>query len=394
MLSTEIERKVRSNFLLEEQSLSPYATKEEDAIRFQEEPEDVRPNYFHDTDRIIYALSFTRYMNKTQVFSFLENDHLTKRIVHVQFVSKIARTIGRALRLNEDLIEAIALGHDIGHTPIGHVGEKILNDLSLRELGERFNHNVQSVRVYLELERNGIGSNLTLQTLDGILCHNGELEAQKYQPIFKTKEQFLEEYHRCYTDLDTLLHLHPMTLEGCVVRISDIIAYLGRDIEDGMRLHLITKDDLPKHVVEVLGSSNREIINRIILDIIENSLDQPYIRLSDEVYQAIVELKKFNYQHIYLKANNEATISFYTKAMEAIYEQSLQDLEEKKEDSAIYCGFLKGKSPEYLDRTSNKRKVIDYIAGMTDDYFIRQARLVGVSFENFFHSPLTEAFEK
>ena len=173
-----------------------YATKNEDAIRFQEESfsdTEIRPQFYHDIDRIIYSLSYTRYSDKTQVFSFASNDHISKRMIHVQLVSKIARTIARALNLNEDLTEAIALGHDIGHTPIGHTGEHILNEISMRELGEVFAHNVQGVRVYMDLERNGKGNNLTLQVLDGILCHNGEFVSSKYEPVAKTKESFLKE---------------------------------------------------------------------------------------------------------------------------------------------------------------------------------------------------------
>ena len=155
-MTNEIIKKFQDNFINKENYLSPYATKSSDAIRIHEEDFqlEIRPNFYHDIDRIIHSLSYTRYIDKTQVFSFKQNDHISKRIVHVQLVSKIARTIGRALNLNEDLIEAIALGHDIGHTPIGHTGEAILNEISLREIGEMFNHNIQSVRNYLVLEKN------------------------------------------------------------------------------------------------------------------------------------------------------------------------------------------------------------------------------------------------
>jgi len=189
---------IKNNFLSKENHLSSYATKSNDGIRIKNEnfENEMRPNFYHDIDRIIHSLSYTRYMDKTQVFSFKQNDHISKRIVHVQLVSKIARTIGRALNLNEDLIEAIALGHDIGHTPLGHTGEAILNEISIRELGEMFNHNIQSVRNYMVLEKNGHGNNLTIQTLDGIMCHNGEMLSNIYYPNPKTKEEFLDEYEK------------------------------------------------------------------------------------------------------------------------------------------------------------------------------------------------------
>ena len=205
--------------------------KNEDAIYLEKNESDFRAPFSRDVDRILYSLSFQRYMDKTQVFSFKENDHLTKRMIHVLYVSKIARTIGRALNLNEDLIEAGALGHDLGHTPFGHVGEAILNEISLRAGCGYFNHNVHSVRLLMNIENYGNGKNITLQTLDAILCHNGELVMGKYEPKWnKTKDDFLRDYERTYKDKNSSLQLIPMTLEGCVVRISDLIAYLGRDI--------------------------------------------------------------------------------------------------------------------------------------------------------------------
>lgn len=292
--------------LKKEESLSKYATKSSEAIRLTYEEEDIRPSFFHDADRIIHALSYTRYLDKTQVYAYKENDHISKRIVHVQLVSKIARTIGRALNLNEDLIEAIALGHDIGHTPLGHRGEAILNTISKNELSCIFAHNIQSVRNYMEIENHGMGFNLSVQVLDGIMCHNGEMLSPTYQPNFeKTKEQFLKEYHDSYFDLEVSKKMQPMTLEGCVVRISDIIAYIGRDIEDAITLELFDRKDIPEEIVKVLGNNNRDIINHIILDIIKESMGKPYIKLSDEVFYTLNKLKNFNYQHIYNKAFDE-----------------------------------------------------------------------------------------
>ena len=364
---------VRANFLNKESYLSLYATKNEDAIRFQEESfsdTEIRPQFYHDIDRIIYSLSYTRYSDKTQVFSFASNDHISKRMIHVQLVSKIARTIARALNLNEDLTEAIALGHDIGHTPIGHTGEHILNEISMRELGEVFAHNVQGVRVYMDLERNGKGNNLTLQVLDGILCHNGEFVSSKYEPVAKTKESFLKEYEQCYKDPAMLTKLRPMTLEGCVVRISDLIGYLGRDIEDAVRLGVLKKEEIPQSITDVLGNTNSSIVNTIILNIIDHSLGKPYISMSPEVFRAIVDLKKFNYQHIYDKANTKEQIEILTIEFNYLYKVYLNDLETKNESSEIYTSFLRGKDAKYLECTSAKRMVIDFLSGMTDDYLI------------------------
>ncbi len=363
-------KKIRENLLKREDSLSKYAIKSIDSIRVKEEPFDIRTPFFHDIDRIIHSISYTRYMDKTQVFSFMDNDHISKRIVHVQLVSKIARTIGRCLNLNEDLIEAIALGHDIGHTPIGHVGESILNEISLAELGEYFMHNVQSVRTYLTLDNNGNGSNLSIQVLDGILCHNGEMLNNIYRPnTKKTMEDFFREYQDCYKDKEVAKTVHPMTLEGCVVRISDIIAYIGRDIEDAIQVGALDRASIPKDIVAVLGNDNRSIVNTIILDIINNSYNKPYIKLSEEVYEAIFKLKNFNYQNIYNKANDLEHINYYRKAFRSLFDKYLWDLENKNMESDIYKLFLDKMSSNYVKNSSNKRIVIDFIAGMTDDYF-------------------------
>lgn len=372
-MTKELLEQIKKNFLEKEEYLSEYATRSFDAIRLNDEDfsDEIRPNFYHDIDRIIHSLSYTRYLDKTQVFSFKQNDHISKRIVHVQLVSKIARTIGRALNLNEDLIEAIALGHDIGHTPIGHTGEAILNDISLRETGTMFNHNIQSVRNYLVLEKNGLGSNLTIQTLDGIMCHNGEMLSNIYEPNPKTKQEFLEEYQKCYTDKVVLRKIRPMTLEGCVVRISDIIGYIGRDIEDAINLGVLFRDQVPVNIRKVLGTTNREIVNTIILDIVTNSYNKPYIKLSDSVYKAIFDLKRFNYEHIYSKANTGEQLEFYRNGMNMLFNEYLNDIDNNNYDSDIYKIFLNTMDDSYLKNTDSKRKVIDYIAGMTDEYFVK-----------------------
>lgn len=363
---------IKKQLLKKEEYLSKYACRSSDSIRLIEEESDIRPSFFRDIDRIIYSLSYTRYIDKTQVFSNSDNDHISKRITHVQMVSKIARTIGRCLSLNEDLIEAIALGHDIGHVPFGHVGESILNEISINAGEGYFNHNVQSVRNLMNVENYGKGMNLSLQVLDGILCHNGEFLSGEYRPINKTKESFLKEYNSCYHNLETLKHLHPMTLEGCVVRISDIVGYIGRDLEDAMRLGVLKKEDLPEEIVEVIGSRNKDIINNIVLDIIENSYGKDYICLSDKMYDILLKMKKFNYTYIYDKATSLKQRDEYKEMFNFLFINLLKQIEEKCENEKIFTVFLNYKSDDYNKNTTGARKVIDYIAGMTDDYFVME----------------------
>ncbi len=365
--------KIKENMALKNKFLSKYACQDSEAYRFKSIiDDDFRTPFYRDSDRIIYSLSYTRYMDKTQVFSFNSNDNISKRMTHVQMVSKVARTIGRALRLNEDLIEAAALGHDLGHVPFGHAGEKILNDISL-EYGEGyFNHNIQSVRTLMVLENNGVGSNITLQVLDAIMCHNGELELKEYRPKKKTKEEFLDEYNKTYLDKNTVKKLVPMTLEGCVVRISDIIAYIGRDIEDAIRMGVIEKDEIPQEISSVLGLTNREIINTINVDLIEHSLDKDYLCMSEEVFQAIKKLKTFNYEHIYAKANTSEMLELYEDMFRKVFKNCLNDIKTNNRNGHIYTVFLNDMSDDYLQKTTDERKVIDYIAGMTDDFLVSE----------------------
>ncbi len=351
--------------------LSKYATKDDDAIYLKECKNDFRTPFFRDIDRIIYTLAFSRYSDKTQVFSYKDNDHLTKRMIHVQYVSKIARTIGRALGLNEDLIEAAGLGHDLGHTPFGHVGENFLNKISLENNEGYFNHNIHSVRLLMEIENYGQGKNITLQTLDAIMCHNGELPAEKYVPVAKDMEKFLQEYNASYKDKDVIKKFRPMTLEGCVVRISDLIAYLGRDIEDAMRLNIVNFSDIPKNITKYLGDNNRSIVNTIISDVIKNSLDKDYIKLSPEVYRAIVDLKKFNYEHIYRKAYTKEELNQIETMLRFLFVKYCDDIKNNNQESNIVKSYLKNMSKQYKNNTC-ERIVIDYIAGMTDDYCLAE----------------------
>jgi len=364
---------IKKNMALRNKDIKEFATKDSDAYRFKEiNDDDFRTPYYRDADRIVYSLAYTRYMDKTQVFSLYDNDNISKRMTHVQMVSKIARTLGRALRLNEDLIEAAALGHDIGHVPFGHVGERILNKISLEHGEGYFNHNIQSVRTLMNLEKNGNGLNLTVQVLDAIMCHNGELELKEYRPRKKTAEEFLKEYEDSYKDPNVIYQLVPMTIEGCVVRISDIIAYIGRDVEDAIRMGFITMDEVPKEVTDVLGTRNTEFINTINIDLLEHSMNKDYICLSDEVFNAIKTLKQFNNDYIYSKANTKEQVEYYEKVFRTVFDQYLVDVKNDNKDSRIFTVYLNDMNEDYNTNTSDERKVIDYIAGMTDDFIIRE----------------------
>ena len=369
--------KAKKNFLEVEKVYGEFATKCSEAERFIPKDEDIiRTPFYRDIDKIIHSLSYTRYADKTQVFSFKENDHISKRITHVQLVSKIARTIGRALKLNEDLIEAIALSHDIGHTPLGHTGERILNEISLRELGEYFAHNVQGVRQVMYVDNYGKGLNLNVQVLDGIFCHNGEMLSEEYVPMKKDKEEFLREYEESYKDLEKSKTYRPMTLEGCVVRISDVIGYIGRDIEDAINIGVFKREDIPDDIANVLGTTNKEIVNNIVLDIINESMDKPYIKMSSEVFNALFKLKEFNYKEIYSKAIKDDEYNYYKQGMNDIFSIYLDDIRNNNKDSIIYRVFLDSQSDKYNNNYSDKRRVIDFISGMTDEMFLNEINKV------------------
>lgn len=360
---------IYTNMKKNEKFLSKYAAKEKDAIRFEKQKKDFRSEYFRDIDKIIYSLSYIRYVDKTQVFSNNDNDMISKRISHVQMVSKIARTIGRALNLNEDLIEAASLGHDLGHVPFGHEGEKILNEISLKYNEGFFAHNVQSVRTLMNIENKGLGNNLTLQVLDAILCHNGEMLQNVYTPCVKTKKMFLEQYNSSYQNKEILKKIKPMTLEGCVVRISDVVAYIGKDIEDAIRIGLIKKENIPNNITKTLGNTNSEIVNTIVIDIINNSLDKNYIKLSKKVFTALKELIQFNYENIYKKANSKKELEKFRIMFNKLFDLYYEQISSKKTTEDIYKFFINEMDSSYLNNNSIARIVIDFMAGMTDNFF-------------------------
>ena len=375
---------IKKDILTQEESLSKYACKSKDAILLRKDERlkenESRTAFSKDTDRIIHSMNYTRYIDKTQVYSFIENDHITHRVLHVQLVSKIARTIGRILNLNLDLIEAIALGHDVGHTPFGHTGESFLNNICIKENIGYFRHNAQSVRALKDIE----GVNITLQTLDGILAHNGEMLQSEYRPQEKTKEQFLKEVEESFTEEDYDKKIVPMTLEGCVVRICDIIAYIGRDIEDAIVVGSIQRGDLPKEITKVLGNNNSTIVDTLIKDIITNSYGKGCLSFSQEVYQALINLKKWNYSNIYYSKEATKNQDIIEKYFYKLYDKYLSYLDEnnkeENESKSKLFEFINARSKEYKQNTSNKRMVIDYMAGQTDSYFLRECE---ENFEEF-----------
>ena len=330
-----------------------------------------RPAFAHDIDRIIHCPYYNRYSDKTQVFSLIKNDDITRRSLHVQLVSRIARTIGGALNLNQDLIEAIALGHDMGHTPFAHAGEVYLDELFYKHAGLHFSHSIHSVRVL-----DGIFPlNISLQALDGIACHNGEIELEEYTPVQLTSfEEFDKMIESCYEDSRQVHRLMPATLEGAVMRISDIIAYLGRDRQDAEHINMVHQNDFDPTLI---GSINSEIINNLVVNIIENSYGKPYIRMDKEHFDALKAAKRENYARIYESAATRTKLDTTAKPMMGeIYGQMLDDLRAGKKDSPVFRHHV-----DYINSSRYRRDipygkedpnriVVDFIASMTDDYFI------------------------
>ena len=358
----------------QEGALSPEATLNSQAVRRRREEQletGYRQPYSVDTDRILHSLAYTRYIDKTQVFYLIENDHITHRVLHVQLVSKIARTIGRFLHLNEDLIEAIALGHDIGHIPFGHDGEKILTRLCQAHGIGSFHHNLQSVQFLDRVEKKGKGWNLCLQTLDGILCHDGEIHNQRLAPGGgKTFSVLDDEIAAKKKNPDA--ELTPMTMEGCVVRMTDTISYIGRDIEDAIRLGLINRSDLPKQCTRTLGSTNGTIVYNLVSDVIKTSYRRPFVAFSPGVSDALRQLKEFNLHRIYMNPKIKQHLGMIQRLFEILFEQYLEDLVKQNRTSAIFTQYLKDMSADYIDQHRPEEIVRDFIAGMTDQYFLRQ----------------------
>lgn len=311
---------------MERETLSPYATLSVNS-KGRDVPEeqcDIRPVFQRDRDRILHSKAFRRLKNKTQVFLTPKGDHYRTRLSHTLEVSQNARTIAKALRLNEDLVEAIALGHDLGHTPFGHAGEFILNDLCK----DGFRHNEQSVRTVEKLEKDGRGLNLTKEVRDGILNH-----------------QF---------------SLMPHTLEGKIVRLSDKIAYINHDIDDAIRAQIMTEEDIPLELKNTLGFSTKQRLNTLIHNIIMNSRDRDDIVMSAEVEQAMIDLRKFMFEHVYKNPVAKGEEVKAKAMIEQLFHYYMEHIE-----------LLPGKYLRMLDAGEKEERVVcDYIAGMTDQYAI------------------------
>ena len=355
-------------------NLSAFGFNEENALRRDNERDKataIRTAFIRDTDKIIHCPYFNRYADKTQVFSFYKNDDITHRILHVQLVSRIARTIGKALCLNLDLIEAIALGHDIGHTPFGHEGENFLDELLFSHTGRHFSHNIQSVRVLDKI----FPYNITLQTLNGIAAHDGEMELSEYHPKpLDSFEEFDRQIEACFADKKNVRKLVPATLEGCVMRISDIIAYLGKDRQDAERAHIISNAEFESGAI---GSYNAEIINNLIVNIVENSYKKPYIKIDEEHFAALKKAKADNYELIYKNDSVKSAMRETVQPMMArVYERLLSDLVNGNFDSPIFTHHISFVNKAHYKRdipyeeTEPNQLVTDYIASMTDDYFV------------------------
>ena len=356
---------------------NPFAFSDEDVLRREGNVHDAatitRPAFARDIEKIINIPAYNRYADKTQVFSFVENDDICRRGLHVQLVSRIARAIGELLGLNVQLIEAIALGHDLGHTPFGHAGERYLSENYEQHTGLCFRHNVHSVRVMDQLYRR----NISLQTLDGALCHNGEF-AQQVLKLGDTNtfEQLDAAVSRCTQDAKQIKQLRPSTLEGCVVRVADMIAYIGKDRDDAIDVGIIGSHSIFDSTY--IGRSNAQIINNMTVDIVNNSYRTDHVAMSEEAFEDIVRAKSQNYEKIYYK---EGTVSEFENIVQEmfaeLYERLLSDLLAGDESSPVFKHHVQSlisksasiKRDEYLREEPN-RIITDYISSMTDSYFI------------------------
>ncbi|MDI6602290.1 MAG: deoxyguanosinetriphosphate triphosphohydrolase [Thermoanaerobacteraceae bacterium] len=316
----EITESIESNIL------SPYAVLSANSRgRMREEEKcDIRTDFQRDRDRIIHCKAFRRLKHKTQVFISPEGDHYRTRLTHTLEVAQIARTIARGLRLNEDLTEAIALGHDLGHTPFGHTGEYVLNRLS--PFG--FKHNEQSLRIVDKIE-GGAGLNLTFEVRDGILNHTGKG--------------------------------NPSSLEGSVVQISDRIAYINHDIDDALRAGILTQEEIPGDCLKVLGETHRERINTMVTDVILNSLDMPQISMSEEIKFYTDRLRSFMFERVYNAYGARPDEDRIERIIESLYDYL------KKHPAELPGEFINICNEEGIDRA-----ICDYIAGMTDNYAVKR----------------------
>ncbi len=339
--------------------------------RAVERQSDVRGDYYRDTTAIIHSSPFRRLKHKTQVFFAPSNDHICTRMEHSLHVASVASAVCRGLNLDSELAWAIGMGHDLGHTPFGHVGENILTALMEQKGLQSFEHELNSLRVVDFLANNGKGLNLTYAVRDGIACHNGEIFEKSLLPTGQEKD---------LSQLKSRLEATPATWEGTVVRFCDQAAYLGRDYEDACRLAIIAKDSLPSAVAKRLGSNNATIINTLVNDLIDSSTPEKGIAFSDEVYESVLELKEFNYEKIYLSPLLQGYGAYFKRLFVLVidYLQNLLDsygLEEENyhtEKNMLASGFshhVKEMHALYLQHDGSlDRLVYDYVAGMSDNF--------------------------
>jgi dGTPase len=358
----------------EDNNLFPYATKNSQAKRKREILHPYRGPYSRDRDHILYSGSFRRYIGKTQVIYFAANfdEQLSNRNIHTLQVSQIARTIGKALKLNLDLIEAIALGHDLGHAPFGHDGEEILQEICRQRKIGLFFHNIHSLRIVDKLADSCKGMNLTFQVRDGILSHDGEINEKYLKPNRDKTEDDLINYCNKKSQGEKA-QIMPATLEGCVVRMSDAISFVGQDFEDAIRIGILKRDELPEGVKKELGKRNTDIINSLVTDIIVNSHNHDEIIYSNNIAERVFELKQFNFKRIYRNPKLKVKKTKLRIAFRYLFDKFFNDLKKDKEDSLIFKEWIlnrgENRGANYLNNYLPEQVVIDYIASMTDRYF-------------------------
>lgn len=358
-----LEKYLSRAFVREEKTLHQSGALSKHHLRKTFEVLDHRLPYRRDVDRIIHSKAYVRYTDKTQVVYLMEDDHITQRGLHVQLVSNFARGVGEVLGLNLDLIEAISLGHDVGHPPFGHEGEGYLSDLLKQTTGKIFNHPVQSCRLFSVIEP----LNLGLAVYDGFLNHDGGLKSPVLKPVFgKTWDTHV--YEISIKEKDPKASVMPGTLEGCLVKISDTISYLGKDLEDAIRLGIIQRKEIPD---TPLGKSNKEILSTLAADLIEQSFEKDYIALSEELFDALKELRAFNFQKIYIHPSLKKESAKIKRGYQILFENLLEDHEAKKEKSLLWQRYLHDKPEKYVTESSKEVLAVDFISGMTDQYFVR-----------------------
>ncbi|MDR0620750.1 MAG: HD domain-containing protein [Deltaproteobacteria bacterium] len=340
----------------------------------QKELTDLRPVYAIDVDRILHSQSYTRYVDKTQVFYLLRNSHVTHRVIHVQMVSRIARTIGQKLNLDLDLIEAAALGHDLGHAPFGHDGEAYLSELCQQASIGRFVHAVMSLRCLERLEKSGLGLNLTLGTLDAILCHDGESDFSTLAP--EPGDRTFQELDRrtLLRTGDPLAEVRPMTREGCLVRLCDTVSYVGRDLEDAIEVGLIDRAQLPDEIKETLGSTNGTIVYKLVENIIQESQKNPdKIAFSPDIAKVLIDLKNFNRENIYYNPRIKKEAPKIKRLYRILFETFLEDFSHGPFLKPTRH-FLNGLDHRYREEEAPEIITRDFLATLTDDEFLHLAR--------------------